>query len=141
MREAEQLAGHDLVETVEARDAVTEGGNGANLVDLHLRVVIRDLFAKELRNLVCLDLSHLKFLNRSQFAVRSALPATDCWLLNSQPVSAGDQYFLEALEAAADRTVVDGGADADDSAAEDGCVLGKTSFNTCAGQLADAFEQ
>ena len=62
VREAEQLAGHDLVESVKARDAVAEGGDGADFVDLHLRVVVRDLFAKKLRNLVCLDLSHLKFL-------------------------------------------------------------------------------
>ncbi len=62
VREAEQLAGHDLVEAVQAGDAVAERGDGADLVDLDLRVVVRDLLAKELRNFVCLDLSHFLFL-------------------------------------------------------------------------------
>ena len=59
VREAEQLAGHNLVEAVQAGNAVTQRGDGPDLVDLDLRVVVRDLFAKKLRNLVCLDLSHL----------------------------------------------------------------------------------
>jgi hypothetical protein len=60
VRKAEQLAGHDLVEAVEAGDAVAERGDGADLVDLDLRVVVRDLLAKKLRNFVCFDLSHLR---------------------------------------------------------------------------------
>ncbi len=36
-----------------------------DFVDLDLRVVVRDLLAKELRNLVCLDLRHLCPLQRS----------------------------------------------------------------------------
>ncbi len=55
---AEQLAGHDLVEAVQAGDAVAERCDGPDLVDLDLRIVVRDLLAKKLRNLVCLDLSH-----------------------------------------------------------------------------------
>ena len=46
VREGEQLAGHDLVEAVEAGDAVAEGGDGADFVDLDLGVVVRDLLAK-----------------------------------------------------------------------------------------------
>ncbi len=70
--EAEQLASHDFVEAVDAGDAVTERGDGADFVDLDLGVVVRDLVAKELRDFVCFDLSHLlslQFLVRSQFAV------------------------------------------------------------------------
>ena len=59
VREAEQLAGHDLVEAVEAGDAVAERGNGPNLVNLDLGIVVRDLLAKKLCDFVCLDLSHL----------------------------------------------------------------------------------
>jgi hypothetical protein len=58
VREAEQLAGHHLVEAVQAGNAVAERGDGADFVDLDLGVVVRDLLAKKLRNLVCLDLSH-----------------------------------------------------------------------------------
>ena len=58
VREAEQLAGHDLVEPVQAGNAVAEGCDGSDFVDLDLRIVVRDLLAKKLRNLVCLDLSH-----------------------------------------------------------------------------------
>ncbi len=43
---------------MEAGDAVAERCDGPDFVDLDLRVVVRDLIAKELRNLVCLDLSH-----------------------------------------------------------------------------------
>ena len=62
VREAEQLAGHHFVEAVQAGDAVAERGDGPDLVDLDLRVVVRDLLAKKLCNFVCLDLSHLLFL-------------------------------------------------------------------------------
>src|SRR6185437_3166004 len=70
--EAQQFAGHDLIEAVEAGDAVAEGGNGADLVDLHLGIVVRDLLAKNLRNLVCLDLSHLQSLQLSVLSCQSA---------------------------------------------------------------------
>jgi hypothetical protein len=39
-------------------NTVAERCDGSDLVDLNLRIIIRDLFAKELRYLVCLDLSH-----------------------------------------------------------------------------------
>ena len=62
VREAEQLAGHHLVEAVQAGDAVAERSDGPDLVDLDLRIVVRDLLAKKLCNFVCLDLSHLRSL-------------------------------------------------------------------------------
>ena len=58
VREAEQLAGHHLVQAVEARNAVAQRGDGPHFVHLDLRVVVRDLLAKNLCNLVCFDLSH-----------------------------------------------------------------------------------
>ena len=58
VREAEQFAGHDLVQAMQAGDAVAQRGDGPDFVHLDLRVVVRDLLAKKLRNLVCLDLSH-----------------------------------------------------------------------------------
>ena len=45
VREAEQLAGHDLVEAVDTGDAVTEGDDGADFVDRDLRFVVLDLLA------------------------------------------------------------------------------------------------
>src|SRR5579863_9810036 len=79
MRKSKQFARHHLVEPVEARNAVTQRGDGADLVDLHLRIVVRDLLAKNLRNLVCLDLSHLQVPCSSQFSVHSLqLPIEGC---------------------------------------------------------------
>ena len=58
VRKAEQLAGHDLVQAVQAGNAVAQRCDGPDFVHLDLGVVVRDLLAKKLRNLVCLDLSH-----------------------------------------------------------------------------------
>ena len=69
VREAEQLAGHHLVEAVEAGNAVAQRSDGPDLVHLDLRIVVRDLLAKKLCNLVCLDLSHFCSL---QFLVHSS---------------------------------------------------------------------
>ena len=49
-----------LVEAVNAGDAVAQGGDGADFVDLDLGIVVRDLLAKKLRNFVCFDLSHVQ---------------------------------------------------------------------------------
>ena len=45
VREAEQLAGHDLVKAVDTGDSVTKGNDGANFVDRDLRFVVLDLLA------------------------------------------------------------------------------------------------
>jgi hypothetical protein len=42
---AEKLSGHDLVEAVDAGDAVAEGDDRADFVDRNLRFVVLDLFA------------------------------------------------------------------------------------------------
>ncbi len=46
VREAQQFAGHDLVQPVQPRDPVAQRHDGADLVDLDLRIVVRDLLAK-----------------------------------------------------------------------------------------------
>ena len=74
VREAEQFAGHDLVEPVQAGDAVAEGCDGTDFVDLDLRVVVRDLLAKKLRNLVCLDLSHF-----CSYSDQSSVVSSQCF--------------------------------------------------------------
>ena len=45
VREAEQFAGHDLVEAIDAGDAVAEGDDRAHFVDRDLRFVVLDLLA------------------------------------------------------------------------------------------------
>ena len=54
----EQLAGHDLVEPVQARDAVAQGDHGSDFIDAHLRVVIGNLLLQERGYFVCFDLRH-----------------------------------------------------------------------------------
>jgi hypothetical protein len=58
MRKRQQLARHDLIQAMNAGNAVAQRNDRANLIDPNLRVVIRDLLAEDLRNLVCLYLSH-----------------------------------------------------------------------------------
>ena len=45
VREAEQFARHDLVEAVDAGDAVAEGDDGADFVNRDFRFVVLDLLA------------------------------------------------------------------------------------------------
>ena len=59
VREREQFAGHDLVEAVNAGDAVADGDDGADFIDGDLGFVVLDLLTNELGNLVCLDLGHM----------------------------------------------------------------------------------
>ena len=54
-----QLAGHDLVEAVNARDTVAEGDDRADLVDLDALLVVLNLLAKQLCYLICLNLCHV----------------------------------------------------------------------------------
>ena len=58
VREREQFAGHDLVEAVDAGDAVADGHDRADFVDRDLGFVVVDLLADELCDLVCFDLRH-----------------------------------------------------------------------------------
>ncbi len=58
VRELDELAGHALVEAVDARDAVAERDDGADLVDLDALLVVFNLAAQQLGNFVCLNLCH-----------------------------------------------------------------------------------
>src|SRR6266851_3621153 len=60
--ELDELAGHDLVQTVDARDAVAEGDDGSNLIDLDALFEVLNLLAKQLCYLICLDLCHVFLL-------------------------------------------------------------------------------
>src|SRR5439155_24843736 len=65
VRELEQLAGHGAGQTVDARDAVTDGEHGAGLDDRDLLVVLLDLLADDLRDLFGFDV-HFVPLFRQQ---------------------------------------------------------------------------
>ena len=56
--ELEHLAGHGLVQAMEAGDAVAERDDRPDFIDANLRVVVLNLLLQELRDLVCVDLSH-----------------------------------------------------------------------------------
>ena len=71
VRELEQFAGHDLVEAVDAGNAVADGHDRADFVDSNLGFVVVDLLADELRDLVCLDLSHMSPVVGGQWPVVS----------------------------------------------------------------------
>ena len=58
MWELKQFAGHDLVEAVDAGDAVADGHDRADFVDGDLRFVVVDLLPQQLCDLVCFDLRH-----------------------------------------------------------------------------------
>ena len=58
MRELQHLAGHHFFQAVHACDAVADGDDGADLVDRHGLIVIRDLRAQDLCNFVRFDRCH-----------------------------------------------------------------------------------
>ena len=58
VREGQQFAGHDLVESIDARDAVAQRDDRAGLVHGDLGFVVLDLLADQFRDFVCLDLCH-----------------------------------------------------------------------------------
>ena len=63
--ELEQLAGHDLLEAVDARDAVADGEDRAGLLDLDGFFEGLDLGAKNLADLFRLDLHEKVTSSRS----------------------------------------------------------------------------
>ena len=56
--EGEQFASHDLVQAMNAGDAVANGDHGSNFIDGDLAFVVLDLLTNELCNLVCFNLGH-----------------------------------------------------------------------------------
>ena len=69
--ELDELAGHDLVEAVDACDTVAERDDGADLVDLDRLVVVLNLLAKQLCYLICVDLCHVFLLLDSYQSLNS----------------------------------------------------------------------
>ena len=70
VRKLEQFSGHDFVEAVNAGDTVAQGDDRADFVHGNLGLVILDLLADQLRDLVCFDLCHksaLSFFLASSF--------------------------------------------------------------------------
>src|SRR5262249_26446771 len=65
--EVEQLAGHDFVQAVHARDTVAQRDNGSDLVHRDLGLVVLNLLANELRDFVCFDLCHRIFCPLKSF--------------------------------------------------------------------------
>ncbi len=53
VRESKQFASHDLVESIDARDAVTQSDDGAGLVHGDLGFIVLDLLADQFRDFVC----------------------------------------------------------------------------------------
>ena len=53
-----QFARHDLVEAVNARDAVADRHDGADFADVDGALVVLDLVPQNACNLVCPNLSH-----------------------------------------------------------------------------------
>ena len=56
--EGKQFAGHDFVESIDARDAVAQRDDGAGFVHGDLGFVVLDLLADQFRDFVCFDLCH-----------------------------------------------------------------------------------
>src|SRR5271163_2757105 len=61
MGKLQHLSCHSLVQAMEAGDSVAEGNDGPGFIDANFRIVVLNLLLKELRNLVCVDLSHTFF--------------------------------------------------------------------------------
>src|SRR4029077_2042117 len=61
--EGKQFASHDLIEAIDARNAVAQGNNCSGLVHGDLGVVVLDLLADQFRNFVCFDLCHKSALS------------------------------------------------------------------------------
>src|SRR5437764_1459918 len=70
-----------IIESMDTRDAVTERDDRADFVDRNLRLVVLDLLANYLCDLVCFDSSH-KFLFASSFQLSafSVQPSWARWL-------------------------------------------------------------
>ena len=58
VRESEHLAGHDLFEAVDARDAVADADDGTDFIDGNRLLVVLNLLAQDLANFVCFDIRH-----------------------------------------------------------------------------------
>src|ERR1035438_5490117 len=62
----EHLAGHDLVQAMQAGNAVAQRDDGANLVYLDALLVVLDLLAEQLGDLIRINLCHVFRLPQSR---------------------------------------------------------------------------
>ena len=101
-RELDQFAGHDLVQAVDACDAVAKRDDRADLVDGNLGLVVLNLLPEQFCDLVCLELCHVPFalsLPVTSLLERATCGARVCALC-------AGQVLLHLLQLAANRTVV-----------------------------------
>ena len=81
--ELDELACHDLVEAVDAGDAVTERDHGTDFVDLDLLLVVFNLLAKQLCYLICVDLCHVFLLLDSYQSLKNGALANEIYAFTS----------------------------------------------------------
>ena len=93
VRELDQLAGHHLLESVDAGDAIAHGNYRAGLTDVDGPVVIFNFLPQQGSNLVCSNLSH------------------NC---ESPNLLLCCQFTPQSVQLATHGTVIDGGTDARD---------------------------
>ena len=110
--EGEQFASHDLVQAMNAGDAVANGDHGSNFIDGDLAFVVLDLLTNELGNLVCFNLGH--FCSQLP-AASDRRPGTLIVTTETVGAPAGgasarklafDQLLANALQLAAHRAVI-----------------------------------
>ncbi len=78
MGKLDQLARHDLVQPMDARNAVAQGDDRADFVHLHALVVVFNLLPEQLGNLVCANRRHQCLLST---LVASSVRHRGPWLL------------------------------------------------------------
>ena len=66
VRKRQHLAGHHLGQSVHPRNAVAHADDRADFIDGKRLLVVRDLLAQNLADLVCLDIRHPWLLFRFQ---------------------------------------------------------------------------
>ena len=58
VRELDQFAGHDVLQAVDAGDAVADRDHGAGFGDIDRLIVILNFVAQYARDFICSDVSH-----------------------------------------------------------------------------------
>ncbi len=127
MGKLDQLARHDLVQAMHARNAVAQRDDRADLVDLDALLVVLNLLAKQLCYLIRLDLCHVFLL-------------LDSYLISKFSAVAGEilcvhKPLLQLLKLARERSVINRRSDAHHRAAQQSSVLPVGRANPPASQL------
>ena len=75
----QRLARHDLIQAVQARNAVAQRHHRADFIDRDPGLVMLNLFPNKFRNLVCSNLRHVrKKIPYSYSAINCALMRRSC---------------------------------------------------------------